>query len=125
MSGEFEAIAQDHWPIVPDWVRALARACDGSSQAQIGRQIGRSGALISQVLRNKYAGDLNAVEEVVRGHFMAALRNCPELGNLPLHECRGWQAKARNFAGTNALRVRMFRACQRCPHFKTGAQDDG
>lgn len=110
------------WPDLPDWVEALAEACRATSQSRVADRIGRSPALVSQVLRRKYAGDLRAVEDLVRGALMAGTVDCPALGRLPTHECRGWMAKARAFGNTNALRVQMYRACQACPRFRTGGE---
>jgi len=105
---------------IPDWVEALALACTASSQNKVAARLGRSAAMISQLLRRKYPGDLRAVEDLVRGHLLAGTVECPALGALPMHECRAWMAKATSFENTNALRVRMFRACRLCPRFKTG-----
>lgn len=99
----------------PDWVETLARACAGSSQAAVAKEIGRSGSLVSQVLRARYPGDLEAVEELVRGRYMNATVDCPAQGALPVHICRLWRDRSRNFSGHNAEWVRMHRACTRCP----------
>ncbi|WP_323036225.1 hypothetical protein [Pararhodobacter sp.] len=116
---DFVEIARAHWgAALPDWIKALAEACTKSSQTKVAAQLGRSGALVSSVLRNKYAGDMGAVEELVRGHLLSETVACPSLGVLPLHECRAWRAKATRFENTNALRVQMYRACQRCPRFR-------
>ncbi|HHX89915.1 MAG TPA: hypothetical protein GX700_09135 [Paracoccus sp.] len=127
MSGaHFCQIARAHWgALLPDWIEALAKACDAASQAKVAKRLGRSGALVSGVLRASYPGDIRAIEELVRGHLLAGTVACPALGVLPLHECRDWMRKARAFQNTNALRVRMYRACHRCPRFVTGESDEG
>lgn len=102
----------------PDWVVALAGACAASSQGRVADRMGRSAGLVNQVLHNKYKGNMRAVEELVRGCYLAATVQCPALGTLPTNECAGWRRKARSFAGANALRVQMYRACQRCPLFR-------
>ena len=102
----------------PDWVVALARACAASSQGRVADRMGRSPAVISQVLHNKYPGDMRAVEELVRGCYLAATVQCPALGTLPTNECAKWRRKARVFSGANALGVQMYRACQRCGLFR-------
>lgn len=115
MSAPLE-IAQAHWSDgLPDWVEALARACGESSQRQVAARLDRSPALISQVLRAKYAGDMEAVEEAVRGAYMNAEVQCAALGLIPLDVCQGWRRKSRRFVNVNSLRVTMFRACARCP----------
>ncbi|SMH36026.1 hypothetical protein [Maritimibacter sp. HL-12] len=102
----------------PDWIVALADEAAQTSQAKAAARIGRSGALVSQVLHRRYTGSMVVVEELVRAKIMAELVSCPSLGELPLAECRDWRSKARHFMSTNAMRVRMYRACTRCPIFK-------
>lgn len=102
----------------PDWVLRLAQECEVTSQARVAKRIGRSAAVISQVIRAKYPGDMEGFQELVRGHLMRAVVDCPALGELPTHECQGWRRRAREFQGNNALRVTMFRACRRCPRNK-------
>jgi hypothetical protein len=117
--------ARASWPDgVPDWVAALARACDDSSQSAVARRLGRSQALISQVIRGKYPGNLTAVEEAVRGAFMGATVECPALGTMPSNVCQAWRHRARDFGNSNPLRVTMFRACNRCPRNARGGGNE-
>ncbi|WP_370269207.1 hypothetical protein [Nioella sp.] len=114
-------IARTHWGApLPDWIEALAKACGETSQNKVAARLDRSAALVSNVLRNRYTGSMQAVEELVRGHLLSETVNCPSLGVLPLHECHDWRVKARSFQNTNTLRVRMYRACQMCPRFRGG-----
>ena len=125
MSGPID-IPRAHWGApLPDWVAALAEACAQSSQNKVAARLGRSAALVSTVLRNRYAGDMLAVEELVRGHLLAETVTCPSLGTLPLHECRAWRAKADAFQNTNSLRVRMYRACRFCSRYQRSNRDEG
>lgn len=103
---------------IPDWIVALASECEATSQNKVAARIGRSPALVSQVLRAKYPGDLAAVEELFNGVFRSAQVDCPELGTIPANECRQWREKSRRFVNVNSLRVRMYRACNRCPRCK-------
>ncbi|WP_226779548.1 hypothetical protein [Oceaniglobus trochenteri] len=114
MKGPVE-VAQIAWGDVPDWVMALAEACAATSQNRVAGRLGRSGALVSTVLRNKYSGDLSAVEVRVRGVLMSSTIECPALGLIPENECQDWRAKSRRFSAVNALRRDMFRACKGCP----------
>lgn len=115
MSGPVE-IAEAAWEgAMPDWVRGLAEECAAASQNKVAKRLGVSAALVSQVLRAKYPGDLARIEDLFNGVFRAGTVDCPALGRLPTHECRGWQAKSRRFESSNSLRVRMYRACNRCP----------
>lgn len=113
---------------MPDWVRALALACEASSQAKVAKVLKRSGAVVSQVLRNCYPADTRTIEELVRGALMGATVDCPALQLIERHVCVEWRGRARAaaFSGTSTLNVQMFRACNRCPRF-TGdgeGQDD-
>jgi len=120
MSGPLD-IARLAWgDRMPEWVETLARECAAHSQVNVANEIGRSPALVSQVLRRKYPGDLAAVEEAVRGAFMGAQVTCPALGPIATNECQEWQRKSRRFVNVNAHRVRMYRACHQCPRNARG-----
>ncbi|MDQ7775188.1 MAG: hypothetical protein Q4615_04365 [Paracoccus aminovorans] len=112
-------IAREAWgEDLPDWVAALARECAATSQNKVAARLGRSAALVSQVLRRKYAADLAGVEQVFRGVFEHLTVECPSLGTIPANVCRDWQLKAARFVNVNSERVRMYRACNSCPRFK-------
>ncbi|MGC9368677.1 MAG: hypothetical protein ACP5DX_03960 [Paracoccaceae bacterium] len=115
MSGPVEAARAAWGDALPDWVLRLAEECADTSQNKAAQRIGKSGALVSQVLRNKYPAPLAPIEETVRGVLMAEVIVCPALGDLPRNECQDWRKRARHFSPVNTLRVRMFRACSRCP----------
>lgn len=115
MKGPVE-IAEDAWAEdLPEWVAALAAECAATSQNRVARRLGVSGSMISQVLRRKYPSDLTPLEERFLGSYRNARVECPALGLVPLNECRVWREKARSFAAGNPLRLRMYRACARCP----------
>lgn len=125
MSGPVEAAREAWGEALPDWVLRLAEACAETSQAKAAARLGRSTSLVSTVLRRKYPGSLAAVEELVRGVFMAAVVPCPALGELPTHDCAGWRQRAKAFSGRNRLAVEMYRACHRCPRFTRPQDQDG
>ena len=110
------AIARASWGTdLPDWIARLASECEATSQSAVAKRLGRSASLISTVLRSKYPGDMAAVEDIVRGALMSATVSCPVRGDMPTHVCRSWREKSKRFAGNNAERVTMYRACNRCP----------
>jgi hypothetical protein len=112
-------VARAAWgEAIPDWVIVLARACAERSQAAVARDLGRSGAVISQVLRNIYPAGTSLIEERVRGLFMEGQVDCPALGPLSTLECQDWREKSRTFALAGPRRAQMFRACNRCPRNK-------
>ena len=109
---------------LPEWVLVLAQACKQSSQRKVAAKLDRSGALVNQVLKHKYNGDLSAVKELVSGVFMNGTLACPALGNIPTHECHAWRTKARKFSNANMLRVQMYRACNGCARHVKGHYHD-
>lgn len=109
-------IARKAWgSTIPDWVLRLAEECAASSQSRVAARLGRSAALVSNVLRAKYPGDMAAVEDMVRGRFMARTVTCPALGEISSATCRDWMALARTYGNETSERVRMYRACRACP----------
>ena len=123
------AIAHAAWSAkgrdMPEWVGAMARAAAATSQNRVAERMGRSPALVSQVLRAKYPGDLAAVEEVFNGAFRDATVTCPALGTIPTNVCRDWQRRARRLVNVNAQRVAMFRACNQCNRYRPEADPEG
>ncbi|ADZ70092.1 hypothetical protein [Polymorphum gilvum] len=102
-------------PALPDWVRELAELATRSGLNACARRLGYSSTTISQVISAKYPGDLERLEETVRGALMGKTVGCPVLGEIGLDACLAWQAKPR--AVTNAIRSRVYRACRsNCPH---------
>lgn len=115
-------IARAAWGAdIPDWVQRLAQECASSSQNKVAVHLGRSAALVSNVLRGKYKGDMGAVEDVVRGRFMRATVLCPALGEISTATCRDWMALSRSYGNETSERVRMYRACRACPRMKKEA----
>lgn len=115
------AVVAEHWgEDAPDWIMGLARECAATSQAKVARAMNRSGALVSNVLRRKYEGSYEAVEEVFNGVFKGAVTDCPALGEIPANECRDWRLKSQTFVSVNRQRVDMYRACNRCPRNQKG-----
>lgn len=102
---------------MPDWIEALALACTKTSQAKVAIRLDRTGGMISQLLNNKYPAGTANIEERVRGVFLDGQVLCPSLGPLPVNECQDWRIKAKDFQVGNPMRIRMFRACSRCPRF--------
>lgn len=119
MTPDLIAAAEEAWGApLPDWIRSLALACNRSSQSKVAAQLDRSPAVVSTVLRKKYAGSYDRIEERVRGILMDGRVDCPAMGQLPTNECQDWREKARVFAVGNPTRTRMYRACHRCPIFR-------
>jgi hypothetical protein len=102
---------------MPAWIEVLADACDQSSQAKVATRLAVSAALVSLVLNARYGGDLAGIEQRVRGAFMGVSAACPVLGEIPIDECLGHQA--RTYSPTNHQRIAVYRACRAgCPSSK-------
>jgi hypothetical protein len=78
--------------------------------------------VVNQVLRNRYLGNMDGIEERVRGTFMNSSVDCPVFGELNVLKCREWRelARAKNPSLHNPTRVTMVRACPNCPIFQQG-----
>lgn len=101
----------------PDWIVALAAACDRSTQGAVARELGCSSAVVNQLLGRSYNGRLDRYESRVRGQFMKATVPCPVLGEISTLDCADNQARVRaSFRATNPLRVALRKACPSCPH---------
>lgn len=95
---------------LPDWIAALAEACDRSTQAEIAKRLGSSTAVISHVLAKNYAGNLQRVEENVRGALLGATVNCPVLGEIGTDRCLAEQKMGNTFS--SAMRGAIYRNCR-------------
>jgi hypothetical protein len=109
-------IASDAWGSpLPDWIEVVARKCLEMPQTKVAHRIGYSPAVISQLLRKRYKGNVSGIEDAVRGAWMGATVDCPVVGTMRSDVCRDWQRKAKEFKPTNSNRARMYWACANCP----------
>jgi len=58
----------------PDWVSVLRKQCSQSSQKRVGVQINYSNAVVNQILKGSYKGDISRVESAVKGAFSGRYR---------------------------------------------------
>lgn len=110
------AKAKEAWgDALPDWVLVMAEACDNTNQKKIANEMRYSPAVVNTVLKATYAGDLSAVKQAVEGALMASTVQCPVVGELQANKCM--ENQRRQYAATNALRVRLYKACNGgCSH---------
>lgn len=94
------------------WIESLKAACATSSQSAVATRIGMSPAVVNQVLKGSYNGNLSNVQARVEGALMGITVDCPVVGDMPLNRCI--ENQLRPFAATNPLRVRLHRACKTC-----------
>lgn len=104
----------------PVFVTALREACERSSQASVAKRIGYSAAVVNQVLKGAYKGDLVRVQQAVEGALLGVTVACPVLGPIASNKCLEIQVLP--FANTNPQRVKLFKACKRCEHNRSGKQ---
>lgn len=109
---------------LPDWIETLALECQMKSQAQVAKALDISSAAISTILRRKYAGSTERMEERVRGVYLDGKVMCPALGELPVNQCLKHRDRAKSFAMASPTRALMYRACNRCPRFTEKTPDD-
>jgi len=100
---------------VPDWIEALARECDRTSQNKAAARLGYTAGAISAVLRNKYGAGTALIETTVRGTLMSETLACPVLGEIGTQTCLKWRRRSRAFRNGNSMDVTMYLACNRCP----------
>ncbi len=104
---------------LPDWVEILARACDESSQNKVGKKLGVSGSLISQIISRKYTGVYANAEEIVRGNLMSEVVHCPAI-RMPMafRRCLENQDRLNEGSMSGAERGFFVNTCPNCPNFK-------
>lgn len=118
-------IVRECWgEAAPDWIIALVTACSerGASQNSVAQRLGYTGAVISQVLRNRYPGNLRRLEDRVRSVFLAGEITCPALGVIGSEDCLSWRDKSTDLTSVSPMTVRMFRACATCPRNQNDTQ---
>ncbi len=94
------------------WLDVLRAECERTSQAAVARRLGVSPAMVNQVLKNRYRGNIQRLRARVEGMFLGRSVECPVLGQIALNECL--DHRERPFAATNPLRVRLWKACRQC-----------
>ena len=104
-----------------DWLIELAALADKIGLARAGQKLGYSAATVSQVLSGNYRGDLDRVEQCVRGALMGSIVRCPVLGEIGRDRCLDEQKQP--FRATSAMRAQLFHACKSCPHARRQGGD--
>lgn len=118
---DFVANAHAAWGVPPGWVLELAEFAKVATLKEAGRKIGYSSGLVSQVISHSYGGDLNRVEQKVRGALMGETVVCPVIGAIGRDQCLDEQKKP--FSATSAIRVRIYHECRSgCTHSRIPAK---
>lgn len=127
-SGSATETARKCWgDDLPEWVGALAAACDASSQAAVARRLLKDGgsaysaAAVSTVLSRTYNANLTAIERAVRT-ALGLETDCPHLGRpISFADCDRHSSGIGSAASPMAMR--QWRACQGCPRSKSKGAD--
>lgn len=98
----------------PSWLQELRRQCEQQGRKKVGQIIGYSTGTLSQVLNDKYPGDIAKVERAVRGAFLGDTVMCPVVGEIGLHDCRKYHTGQPSTV--NPIKVRLARTCPNCEH---------
>lgn len=86
------------------------------SQVKVAEELHISSAVISTLLKDKYPGSVETMEQRIRGQFMAETVQCPVMGTLSKRSCQDNQALPQAF--TNPVRAALGRACKNCVNRK-------
>jgi hypothetical protein len=97
-----------------DALDALLELKKNSSQAEIARRIGVSDGTISNALKGRYIGNVDALAERIRGELLNQTVCCPILGEITSRICQDERKKPLHTA--NPVRVQLWRACKACPN---------
>lgn len=84
-----------------------------NSQTKVADELGVSTAVVSTLLKDKYPGNVDSMEQRIRGQYMAETVRCPVMGDLSKRHCLDNQALPMAF--TNPVRAALGRACKTCP----------
>lgn len=109
-----EKAAAAHGEPLQDWLDELARLADAEGLRGAGERIGYHASAVSMIISGKYQGDVDRVEQMVRGALMALTVNCPVLGQIGRDQCLTEQKEP--FRATSRHRAQLFHACKTCPN---------
>lgn len=101
-------------PLPQDAMDALLELKKHSTQAEIARRIGVSDGTISNALKGRYIGNVEALAERIRGELLDQKVTCPILGAITTRICQDERKKP--FHTANPMRVQLYRACKTCPN---------
>ncbi|NRA85806.1 MAG: helix-turn-helix transcriptional regulator [Rhizobiales bacterium] len=104
---------------LPDWVKALSKACDETSQNQVAKKLDISGSQISQIISRKYKGVYDNAENMVRSSLMREVVTCRVFDcEIALSQCIENQQRLSD-GRMSGSELGFFRhQCPNCPNFK-------
>lgn len=120
---DYVAKATAAWGEPPDWILVLAEEASRSTAKAVAERLGYSTSVVTTAIVRAYRGNMERLEQLVRGAFMSLKVDCPVLGELARDRCL--QEQAEPFRASSAMRAQLFHACTipgRCPHSKATAK---
>lgn len=97
------------------WIEMLDAACKASTRAAVAKRLDYSPAVVTEVLKGSYKGDLKRVQRAVEGALMQAKVECPVVGEIGQQLCVTHQRAP--FRATNPAAVQLYHACRAgCSH---------
>lgn len=113
--------ARRHWGTPPDWIIALATACENTSQNVVAKKLQINGGYVSYALRNQKREYHESVEDAVRGALMGQTLPCPVLGDIDHGLCARHRKSRIRPIGPEQKRLRA--ACPVCIHNTTRKEE--
>lgn len=95
------------------WLDLLRQKCEALGRRKVEAELGISKTTLSQVLNEKYPGNLDNIASKVTEAYSSDKVLCPVLGSITVQRCATEQSKP--FAATNPQRIKLWKACQTCP----------
>lgn len=96
------------------WLNVLRQQVELNGQKPVAEKLGVSNAVVSQVVNEKYPGDMNRIQALVESVYMSKKVLCPVLGEIAWHACHQHQ---KNEFTSNPQKLRIYRACRSgCDH---------
>ncbi|WP_337840483.1 helix-turn-helix transcriptional regulator [Rheinheimera sp.] len=99
------------------WLEILRAKVEHQGRRYVCEKLGISSTTLSQVLNEKYPGNLDNIRTKVTAAFGITLAQtvvCPVLGEIGTERCRTEQQKP--FTATNPTRVKLWQNCRACPN---------
>ncbi|WP_048675781.1 transcriptional regulator [Candidatus Competibacter denitrificans] len=103
------------------WLEVLRSACEDSSQTAVARQLGVSVAMVNQVLKGTYKGNVHNLRVRVEATLPMQVQmvDCPVADHMTRQKCREYQNRDPNLTWGNPILLQFYRACRSgCPHSK-------
>jgi len=99
------------------WLEILKTAAELHGRRYVEERLGISKTTLSQVLNEKYPGNLDNIARRVTEQFGTDLNTvivCPVLAEITRERCLIEQQKP--FIATNPTRVKLWQMCRNCPN---------